>query len=154
MRPRFEVLAPYEPLETQQRLRTMLDQEDCSFTGLFLDRHLRVRIPESQRHFWTPQLDVEIEPHPDGSLLRALFTPPPDVWTFFIATYAVMTFCGLTGLLFGLVQWWLGWPPWALWSVPIAALMIGSVYVVALIGQRLAYDQMVQLRTFLEGIAS
>ena len=38
----------------------------------------------------------------------------------------------------------------ALWSVPIAALMIGSVYVVALIGQRLGHEQMVQLRTFLD----
>ena len=150
MRPRFETVVPKTPAQTLQQLHDTLERRDGPCTGSILGRHVRLRIPEEQRTFWTPQLDVEVEPHGDGALVRGLFGPHPDIWTFFIATYAVMTFCGITGLLFGFVQWSLGWSPWALWSVPIAALMIGSVYVVALIGQRLGYDQMVQLRDFLD----
>ena len=150
MRPRFVVTVPKTPAETLQQLHDTLDEPGGPITGSILDRHVRLRISEDQRTFWTPQLDVEVEPHEDGALVRGLFGPHPDIWTFFIATYAVMTFCGITGLLFGLVQWSLGWSPWALWSVPIAILMIGSVYVVALIGQRLGHDQMVQLRAFLD----
>lgn len=150
MRPRFERVIPKTPAQTLQQLHETLEQPDGAVTGSILGRHVRLRIPEDRRTFWTPQLDIEVEPHGDGALVRGLFGPHPDIWTFFIATYAVMTFCGITGLLFGLVQWSLGWSPWALWSVPIVALMIGSVYAVALVGQRLGYDQMVQLRDFLD----
>ena len=149
MRPRFEMVVPEPPAQTLQRLHDVLRRADGPCTGSILGRHVRLRIREEHRHFWTPQLDVEVEAREDGSLVRGLFGPHPDIWTFFIATYAVMTFCGITGLIFGLVQWSLGWTPWALWSVPIAVLMIGSVYGVALIGQRLGHDQMVQLRAFL-----
>ena len=144
------MMTPDPPSQTLERLHDVLEQANDHCTGSILGRHVRLRILEEDRHFWTPQLDVEIEPRAEGSLVRGLFGPHPDIWTFFVATYAVMTFCGITGLLFGVVQWSLGWPPWALWSVPIAALMIGSVYVVALIGQRLGHDQMVQLRDFLQ----
>ena len=150
MRPRFEMTVPDTPAHTLQRLHDILEKPDGAVTGSILGRHVRLRIPEDQRTFWTPQLDVEVEPHDDGALVRGLFGPHPDIWTFFIATYAVMTFCGITGVLFGLVQWSLGWSAWALWSAPVAALMIGSVYGVALIGQRLGQDQMRQLRTFLD----
>ena len=150
MRPRFEMTVPTTPAQTLQQLHDTLEAPGGAVTGSILGRHVRLRIPEDQRTFWTPQLDVEVEAHEDGSFVRGLFGPHPDIWTFFIATYAVMTFCGITGLLFGLVQWSLGWPAWALWSAPAALLMIGSVYAVALIGQRLGYDQMVQLRTFLD----
>ncbi len=150
MRPRFEMTVPRTPAQTLQQLHDTLEQPDGAITGSILGRHVRLRIPEGQRTFWTPQLDVEVEAHEDGALVRGLFGPHPDIWTFFIATYAVMTFCGITGLLFGLVQWSLGWSAWALWSVPAAALMIGSVYVVALMGQRLGHDQMIQLRAFLD----
>ena len=150
MRPRFEMTVPESPSQALQRLHDVLERADGPCTGSILGRHVRLRIREDKRTFWTPQLEVEIEPRDEGALVRGLFGPHPDIWTFFIATYAVMTFCGITGLLFGLVQWSLDWSPWALWSVPIAALMIGSVYVVALIGQRLGHDQMVPLRTFLD----
>lgn len=150
MRPGFERVVPKTPAQTLQQLHDTLEQPDGPYTGSILGRHVRLRIREDHRTFWTPQLDVEVEAHEDGALVRGLFGPHPDIWTFFIATYAVMTFCGITGLLFGLVQWSLGWPAWALWSAPAALLMIGSVYAVALIGQRLGYDQMIQLRTFLD----
>ena len=135
MRPRFERVVPQPPAQTLQHINDTLEQPDGACTGSILGRHVRLRIREDQRTFWTPQLDVEVEAHPDGALIRGLFGPHPDIWTFFIATYAVMTFCGITGLPFGLVQWSLGWSPWALWSVPISILMIGSVYVVALIAE-------------------
>lgn len=150
MRPRFEVTVPGSPAQTLERLQDTLEQPGGLCTGSILGRHVRLRIRTEHRHFWTPQLDVEVEARADGSLVRGLFGPHPDIWTFFIATYAVMTFCGITGLIVGLAQWSLDWTPWALWSVPVAALMIGSVYGVALIGQRLGHDQMLQLRAYLD----
>ena len=101
MRPRFELTVSTTPAQTLQQLHDVLEQPDGSVTGSILGRHVRLRIPESRRTFWTPQLDIEVEPHDDGALVRGLFGPHPDIWTFFIATYAVMTFCGITGYFSG-----------------------------------------------------
>jgi Flp pilus assembly protein TadB len=67
-----------------------------------------------------------------------------------VALYAVIGLLGFAGLLFGLVQWWLGTTPVALWSVPAALVLGGAVYALALAGQRLSQAQIVQLRAFLD----
>jgi hypothetical protein len=150
MRPRFEVVVPRPAVQTLQGLRAALEQPGAPYVGSVVGKHVLVKVRPGERRLWSPQLEVDVEGHPDGTLLRGLFAPQPDVWTFFVALYAVIGLLGFAGLLFGLVQWWLGTTPVALWSVPAALVLGGAVYALALAGQRLSQAQIVQLRAFLD----
>ena len=149
MRPRFEMVIPGTSARALQKIQTKLGEHGCPCIGTILGKHVDLKITEAQRHFWSPQLTVDVEGHEEGTLIRGLFGPRPELWTFFVALYAVIGFCGLTGLLFGFSQWSLGLSPYALWVVPTAAALGLGVYLTALSGQKMAQEQMLLLRTFL-----
>ena len=150
MRPRFELVVPTTPGATLDGFRRYLNGASAGCTGSITGRHVRFRIPEARRHTWTPQLDLEVEPHEAGSLVRGLFGPHPSIWTFIVALYAIIGFSALGGLIFAYSQWTLGQAPTALWSVPVALVLAGGVYMVALVGQGLSQAQMIELRGCLD----
>lgn len=152
-RPRFEIVSPRPPDAVLGRLRTALDAPDAPCTGQIAGEHVHLRIARSQRRLWSPFLSLQVSRHPEGALLRGHFGPHPDVWTFFVALYAVLAFCGVVGLLFGLSQWMLGTPPVAFWAIPLALVLAGGVYGLALAGQRLSRPQLLLLRAFVEDAA-
>ena len=150
LRPRFECVVPAAPGEVRARLRSALDAPGCPCTGSILHGHVRLRIPRARRRSWSPQLELEAAPHPEGTLLQGRFGPHPSVWTFFVALYAVLAFVALGAGLFALSQWMLGQPRSALWVLGAAAVLFVLAYAVALSGRRLAQEQMRQLRTFVD----
>jgi len=150
MRPRFELIVSTPLGTTLDGFRQYLNGASAGCTGSITGCHVRLRVPEARRHTWTPQLDVEVEPHEEGALVRGLFGPDPGIWTFIVALYAIIGFSVLGGLIFAFSQWALGQAPTALWSVPVALVLACIVYVVALVGQGLSQAQMVELRTCLD----
>lgn len=147
LRPRFERSLSCSTREATQRLRAAIAAPDCPCRGREYGGHFILRVPESERHFWSPQLSLDVEGAPGGgTVLRGLFGPHPSIWTFFVAAYALAGFSAVIGLLFGFSQWSLGQPPHALWAVPAAMLFAGLTYGVGLIGRRLGYAQVLQLR--------
>jgi hypothetical protein len=152
MRPRFQIGFAETPREILCRLKESLDRSDSAIEGELFGNHAVLRIPEEATHFWSPQLTIDVEPGLDGdsAVINGLFGPRPAVWTLFMAMYSMWVFSGLFGLIIGLSQWSLGRSPVFLWSIPIAGLLCLVVYGLALYGQRLGYEQMVELRTFLE----
>ena len=115
-----------------------------------------LRIPETRRYLWSPELDVTFDPldpdddRSDGVRVRCLFTPRPSVWTVFAFGYAVLAIVGLAGGLFGLAQLSLGEPPWGFGVMLGAFVLLGSVYAATFIGQGLAATQMYELRRTLD----
>ena len=50
-----------------------------------LDDHLFIKFNEKQRHFWSPQLQLEILDEAGGSCrVHGLYGPNPTLWTFFM----------------------------------------------------------------------
>ncbi len=50
-----------------------------------LDDHLFIKFNERQRHFWSPQLQLEILDEAEGSCrIYGLYGPNPTLWTFFM----------------------------------------------------------------------
>jgi hypothetical protein len=70
----------------------------------------------------------------------------------FVALYAAIGFAGTMGVIFGYSQSLLGDPALAYWSGPCAILLTLVVYVVARQGRRIGYRQMVELRSFVDGV--
>jgi hypothetical protein len=150
MRPRFEVAVTVPPGDVLHRIDERLAEPACRVVGSHVDQHVNLYVEPGLRHYWSPHLQLELSPQGRGTHLHGLFGPHPNVWTLFMALYAVTAFFGLIGLTFGVSQLGLDQDPWALWVVPAAAALGGAFYAVALMGQRLAHEQMVMLRGFLE----
>jgi hypothetical protein len=50
-----------------------------------MDDHLFIRFDEGERHFWSPQLQLEIlDEEQGGCRVYGLYGPNPTLWTFFM----------------------------------------------------------------------
>lgn len=150
MRPRFQLQLPVTPEAWLDALREGLEREPGALRGQVFRKHAVVQMRDSERTFWSPYLNLEVEDEPDGSAVRGRFSPHPNVWTLFMAVYILIAMAGLAGLSYGIVQLTLGEPPWALIGVPAAVALFGFVYGATLIGQGLGAEQMYMMRSLVD----
>lgn len=153
MRPTFEIGLPFPAEEAVGKMRDQLRDEfrQCTMSS---GRCVELLVSDSERHFWSPHLSVQVEDAEMGSRLHARFGPRPEVWTLFVFLYAVVGFAGLVGAGWAYAQWITGQTPWALLTIPGAAIAGVLLYMASRFGQRLGRDQMSQLRTRLEWLIS
>ncbi|NNL33473.1 MAG: GTP-binding protein [Flavobacteriaceae bacterium] len=56
-----------------------------------MDDHVFIKFPSEKRHFWSPQLHLEIiEASATKSTLHGLFGPSPTVWTMFMFLHFIV----------------------------------------------------------------
>jgi hypothetical protein len=118
--------------------------------GNIVKNHITLSIPRKRRHYWSPQLSLELESSDGGTLIRGLFGPAPGVWTMFVFFYSSIGFLTMLGLIFGLSQMMLKMDAYGLWAVPAGAVLLCGLFVMSKIGQKLGYEQMMDLRQFLD----
>ncbi|MBH23204.1 MAG: hypothetical protein CMH57_01840 [Myxococcales bacterium] len=150
MRPRFEVEAGVEPSEVFARLRRYFEDGPGQGHPMAIrGHHVEIKIPSREHHFWSPQLNLEVHPQGDGARIEALFSPRPDIWTLFIALYAVTGFGTFLGAIFGSSQMIIDQPPIGFWGIPVSLLGTSLVFGASIFGQRLAQEQMERLHRML-----
>ena len=153
LRPRITRTSPHAPDAVLRRIDVALES-DGSVTGKVFNSSAVLRVPAAERHFWSPHLEIGVEPCPEGGTeLRGIFGPRPAIWSIFVAAYAAIGFLGVMGVTFGASQILLGHAAWALWAGPAALGAALLVYLIARIGRRLGYSQMVKLLTWTEQVA-
>lgn len=150
IRPRFQLEVPLDPSHIKDQIKDGLDAEAATCKGTIVDNHVILKIPLSEQHYWSPQLTLTVESKNGNSLIRGLYGPKPGVWTMFVFFYSAIGFLTMMGLIFGLSQMMLKMEAYGLWSVPVGGLLLTGLFVMSKIGQRLGYDQMHQLKDFLD----
>ncbi len=153
LRPRFHYHLHEEPTFVLAHLEQSLGEAGDKVSGQVVQHHVMIKVAAKDRHYWSPQLDLEIEPHekiPDGSLIRGIIGPSPSVWTLFVFLYSALGFFALVGMIVSLSQWTLHKPVLGLWLLLGAGLAMGGVYAAGQAGKRLAVGQTLQLRLFLD----
>lgn len=151
MRPRFRVEAPEDAESARRRVEAALRAEGSGVCGGRVGQRLELTVPDEDRHYWSPHLSLVFEDREDGtSVAEGRFGPHGHVWTMFVAIYAHVVFFGVAAAMYGLSQWMAAQRPWALWGVPVAAVLWVVVYLSAFYGQGLGRDQMYRLRSFVE----
>ena len=103
LRPRFTIDLEESSKELLQRFTNELKKDDCVFLGNVVDEHVFISVSKKEKHFWSPQLHLEIsEISKDTSILKGLFGPKPQVWTFFMFIHFVIgiSFLGFCVLLY------------------------------------------------------
>jgi len=152
IRPRFQRSSRFSKEEVLARIREQLDGAGQSVCGLVVDQHVTLKVPVEARHFWSPQLSLEIEEVEEGggSLIRGLYGPAPSVWLMFVFFYALLGFVSMIVAIIGFSEWSLGLPGRILWLLPVAAFIVLMIYLSARAGQKLGHEQMYDLRDFLD----
>jgi hypothetical protein len=142
MRPVLQHEIKAKPTQVKSRLEETLADASCRCTGTLLDKDVQLFVKEDHRHFWSPWFSGKFAKSEDGScLLEGKFGPHPALWTGFAACYAVLAFCAVGALMYGLSQLTLDRTPWALFLLPAFGVLALGLYVAGLVGKRLAAEQ-------------
>lgn len=68
--------------------------------------HICLRIPEQDRHFWSPRLTLTLEATEDGrTRIKGIDDPNANVWSLFLCGYLLGGTFGLFSGICGSVQW-------------------------------------------------
>lgn len=61
-----------------------------SFRIKILDEHIYLDVLSKDSHFWSPHLHMEVQEEGQKVILKGLFGPKPQVWTFFMFLHFVV----------------------------------------------------------------
>ena len=150
MRPGFELELPAPADQVGSRLQLALAADDPTALTSSGGGWAELLVPEAERRLWSPHLSVEIEDAGGRTRLRGRFAPRSDVWTLVMFIYFLMGFAAILGTILGYVQWTMDSPAWGFWVVPPSGGIILLLHAASRVGQRLAADQMGQLRARLD----
>lgn len=150
VRPRFKIQVPYTPQQIVDKLKAGLEQEKASCMGRVYATSARLFLPYEDRHYWSPQLSLNFEEEPNGTLIRGLYGPRATVWTMFVFFYSLIGLGILILGMIGLSYISLGKPGTILWWIPALAAVFLTLYLVAYFGQKLGRKQMITLHRFTE----
>lgn len=159
-RPTFALTVPAAAESVQLRLQHQLVDPRLEVTwartpgaGAASERtetHALITFRAEHRHFWSPWLHLDLLVEADQTRVSGRFSPHPSVWTGFAFGYLTLAVLSFFALVFGYSQSTIGSSPVALGAIPIAAAIAAMMWWSAQIGQRLARDQMAQIRAQLQ----
>jgi hypothetical protein len=151
-RPRFRIESQRQPEEVHDLIREKLVRDNpMGFQSMSVKGHLIIRVNDSLKHFWSPQLDISISKSPDhdGTLLRCLLAPSPGIWTMFMFLYALAGFWALVGSTIAMSQYTLKKDLWGLWVFGISSVLGIALFFIAQIGKGMAKQEMIDLKNFI-----
>lgn len=152
LRPRYQFHSPLAENDLYQLIiKALEEQSSMALPWRTVSGHIVINVAPEQRHFWSPHLDVNLEPQPQGgTTVRVLVGPAPAVWTLFMFFYALCILGFLGGLILGYSQYILQKPVTWFWLVPASVLLAGALWGIGLIGKKTGRAQTQQLLRFLE----
>lgn len=105
-------------------------------------RHLIVvEFNEDVRHYWSPQLQLSVEETEDGTEVRGLYGPHPNVWSIFFYGYAAMGVLGTFLAIIGISQAMIQQKYWAFYAMGACGIIAIVLYFVAQFGQKIGAEQ-------------
>lgn len=137
--------------EYMGKLQKAIDSSG-NFTGLVSENYAVIKIPPTERHYWSPQLTLTIEPygHKKVIFVRGLYGPKPSVWAAFFMSYAALGVISLFVGVYGLSQIMLEKPAPILWVIPALGGVALILYLIAQAGQKVGAEQMFRIHHFYE----
>lgn len=151
IRPYFSQRLELGVEEAQVRILSEVERGEDRCEVKHFPGYLCLRIPEQDRHFWSPRLTLSLEQTDDGSTrIEGIYGPNANVWSIFLYGYLFSGTFGLFAGIFGLVQRALGQDPWALWICGAMLMIVAGLHGLARFGQRLGAAQTLRLHRIYE----
>lgn len=151
IRPRFKLESP-ESMETIMSIIMEAAQKDDSIISLQQqNRFIKITIPENEKHYWSPVLNLTCDNKEiaDRTVIRGHIGPSESVWGIFILTYSAIAILGFFASVWAYVQWVLNKDLFYFYVIPIAILLLFSIFTTSKYGQRKAHIQTLHIMRFL-----
>ena len=103
LRPRFSL----DYKENQEALILKFKENlNSKFSCKIIDNHIIIDVPSDEDHFWSPQLHLEIEESDNQkSIVKGLFGPKSQVWTFFMFLHFMMVIAFISFSIMLYTRW-------------------------------------------------
>jgi hypothetical protein len=151
IRPRFTQTLDLGPEEAQRRLARAVEEGTDPCEMKIFPGFICLRIPEQDRHFWSPRLNLGLETTEDGrTRIEGIYGPNANVWSLFLYGYLIVGTLGLFSGIFGLAQCLIGRPPWALWIFGAMLALALGLHALARSGRKLGELQTLRLHRIYE----
>jgi len=150
IRPRYTFSVPLKKADALNKLREALKDMPSGLEGKFVKPLVVVSVSKKNRHFWSPELSLDIEEKENGTEIRCTLGPRSSLWTMFATFYGFSILVGIAGLVLGFSQLTLEMNAYGFWLVPVSIILLATAYGIALTGQKLSYEQMLELRNFIK----
>jgi len=153
IKPRFKYKSSLSLDELSDLIKKGLEDEERVCEYQFIPGSLRIRIPEEDRHFWSPELTLSIEKDNEGnSVIIGRYGPSPGTWTLIVAGYAALGLLIFFIGIYGSARMSLGLSSSILWLLPVLGVLMLALYITAQFGQKLGAEQMYQLHFFFQNV--
>lgn len=124
---------------------------ETTVSGTFADNYVILRIPKYERHYWSPELQIQFtrSEENNASILRCVIGPAQSVWLMFTFFYSITILLTVFGGMFGMIQYSVARTSAFLWFWPVGIVLLIVLFAVSKAGQRKARNQTLHLVSFL-----
>jgi hypothetical protein len=106
LRPRFKMYFNESQDVLISKFKENLKAESSIYCGRIVDNHIIIDVPVAENHFWSPQLNIEIEKgDANKTIVKGLFGPKPQLWTMFMFFHFAMAIAFIGFSIIAYVQW-------------------------------------------------
>ncbi|MBC2606675.1 hypothetical protein [Pelagicoccus albus] len=142
LRPSFRQELDAGSEEAQERIVNHVQSQHPNFEVKRYPGFVCLRIPEKDRHFWSPRLHIGLEADQSGhTLVRGTFGPNANLWSLYLYGYLIIGLIGMFSGMFGLCQLYVGMSAWGLWVFSGMLVLALAMYLASRFGQRIAIPQ-------------
>lgn len=150
LKPRFKLALESKKESVLQMFSKNLNLDTCDYSYKISGNHIFIDVSEKQDHFWSPQLHLEVVENEKGSLLRGLFAPKPNIWTFFMFLHVIVAVSFMVFFVIAYSKWSIDVNySFALGMCLAMVILWFILYFSGQIGKVKAKDQMNELRVFI-----
>ena len=106
LRPRFKMDFNESQQEIISKFENNLKDGECKYCSKIVDGHIIIDVPKEENHFWSPQLNIEVERiEGEETVVKGLFGPKPQVWTLFMFFHFAVAVAFIGFSIMAYVQW-------------------------------------------------
>lgn len=146
LKPRFKLRFKESEEELLKEFRNNLAKPDCQYPSKIVNQHIVIDIPESEEHFWSPQLHIEIEAEEGMTIVKGILGPKPKIWTFFMFIHFIVALLFFVFFVIAYSNWSLDqdYGLSAILCLLMPVIWVG-LYFFGQLGKKFGYEQMVGL---------
>jgi hypothetical protein len=142
LRPTFADTIELDIEEARRQIVSQVGRDEARCEVKSFPGFICLRIPEQDRHFWSPRLNISLEPDDQGKTrVQGTYGPNANMWSSFLYGYLLVGSIGLFSGILGCCQQTLGMTPWGLWIFAVMLVLGIGMYVMAQLGQKLGARQ-------------
>lgn len=149
IRPKYKLQTTVSPEDIISEFKQNLADNDFVL-GKIVDDYIYLKIPQSEQHYWSPEMRISIKKTNSGSSITGIVGPNGKVWATFLVFYGLAIMLFIFGGSLGISQIMLDQESVWIWSIPVSIVLYGMIIIAAKYGQRLGHSQHLKLRYFFD----